>query len=264
MKRSDSASIRSTQQKTHHDNNIDKLTEFKKTPNSPCSNSNNNNNNNHNTHNNHNSNSPTFSIHSAPFLLNQQPNDTTQLTPKSTMYDTSIGSFSMTSVKEILERLKMEVEFERNKRTIIARQRNQDIHKLTTRSKAENRLLLCALKHAENKARMYRDEYHKLKTKGNKIDLGENLREVTESEGKQCAIDNGAYKFLETSAKNGSNVLEAFTAAVRSVLEQIQNGSNPSQMSYPVGIGPAQLTLPGSNESCLFIIISQILFEYDG
>ncbi|CAH8493644.1 unnamed protein product [Schistosoma turkestanicum] len=165
MKRSDSASIRSTQQKTHHDNNIDKLTDFKKTPNSPCTTTNNNNNHSNHNHNNHNSNSPTFSIHSAPFLLNPQPNDTTQLTPKSTMYDANIGSFSMTSVKEILERLKMEVEFERNKRTIIARQRNQDIHKLTTRSKAENRILLCALKHAENKARMYRDEYHKLKTK---------------------------------------------------------------------------------------------------
>ncbi|CAH8513215.1 unnamed protein product [Schistosoma mattheei] len=97
---------------------------------------------------------------------------------------------------------------------------------------------------------------------GNKVDLEANLREVTELEGKQCAIDNGAYTFLETSAKNGSNVLDAFTAAVRSVLEQIQNGSNPNQMSYPVGIGPAHLTFPGSNESCLFIFASQLSFTF--
>ncbi|KAH8875172.1 Ras-related protein [Schistosoma japonicum] len=83
---------------------------------------------------------------------------------------------------------------------------------------------------------------------GNKVDLASS-REVTELEGKQCAIDNGVHTFLETSAKNGLNVLDAFTAAVRSALEQIQNSSNPSQISYPVGIGPAQLTLPGSNES---------------
>ncbi|CAH8535211.1 unnamed protein product [Heterobilharzia americana] len=84
---------------------------------------------------------------------------------------------------------------------------------------------------------------------GNKIDLEVSSREVSEMEGKQCAIDNGAQSFLETSAKNGSNVLEAFTAAVRSVLEQIQNDPHPNQKSYPVGIGPAQLTLPESNES---------------
>nr|CAH8846098.1 unnamed protein product [Trichobilharzia regenti] len=84
---------------------------------------------------------------------------------------------------------------------------------------------------------------------GNKVDLEASGREVSEMEGKQCAIDNGAQTFLETSAKNGVNVLEAFTAAVRSVLEQIQNDPNPNKMSYPVGIGPAQITLPESTDS---------------
>ncbi|CAH8536604.1 unnamed protein product [Schistosoma haematobium] len=83
---------------------------------------------------------------------------------------------------------------------------------------------------------------------GNKVDLEANLREVTELEGKQCAIDNGAYTFLETSAKNGSNVLDAFTAAVRSVLEQIQNVQ--SHLSYVVVLSVCSFL----HHSCLLLL----------
>ncbi|CAH8535540.1 unnamed protein product [Heterobilharzia americana] len=113
-------------------------------------------------------NSPTFSTHSAPFL-NQICDQ--GITMKSPVGESNIASFSMASVKEVLERLKTEVETERTKRSIIARQRSQDIHKLTTRSKAENRILLSALRHAENKAKLYRDEYHKLKSKGDYLKI---------------------------------------------------------------------------------------------
>nr|CAH8846088.1 unnamed protein product [Trichobilharzia regenti] len=108
--------------------------------------------------------SPTFSTHSAPFL--NQITDQGVPLKSSGVCESNHASFSMANVKEVLERLKNEVEVERTRRTMLARQRSQDIYKLTTRSKAENRILLSALKHAENKAKMYRDEYHKLKSKG--------------------------------------------------------------------------------------------------
>ncbi|KAK4471103.1 hypothetical protein MN116_005502 [Schistosoma mekongi] len=121
-----------------------------------------NNNNNNNNTNNKLCNSPTLSTYSAPFI-NYNTKQNTLL--QSSIHKSNMNTLSMLNVKELLDRLKIEVELERNKRTLIARQRSQDIYKLTTRSKVENRLLIYALKHAENKAKMYRNEYYKLKTK---------------------------------------------------------------------------------------------------
>ncbi|TNN10670.1 hypothetical protein EWB00_005188 [Schistosoma japonicum] len=113
--------------------------------------------------------SSTLSTHSIPlhnhYTNHNHNNKSNKLLMKSSINALNIESLSMINVKEILERLKNEVEVERNKRTLITRQHNQDMTRLTTRSKVENRILLSALKHAENKAKMYRNEYQKLKTK---------------------------------------------------------------------------------------------------
>eukprot|EP00056_Hartaetosiga_gracilis_P019607 m.15105 g.15105 ORF g.15105 m.15105 type:complete len:213 (-) comp7806_c0_seq2:152-790(-) len=58
---------------------------------------------------------------------------------------------------------------------------------------------------------------------GNKSDL-EDKRDVTHEEAQQFADQNGLV-FLETSAKNGDNVEEAFTQAALKIFENIQNGS---------------------------------------
>ncbi|KAH8875157.1 hypothetical protein KSF78_0004560 [Schistosoma japonicum] len=103
--------------------------------------------------------SSTLSTHSIPlhnhYTNHNHNNKSNKLLMKSSINALNIESLSMINVKEILERLKNEVEVERNKRTLITRQHNQDMTRLTTRSKVENRILLSALKHAENKAKMY-------------------------------------------------------------------------------------------------------------
>ncbi|KAA3677522.1 Ras-related protein Rab-4B [Paragonimus westermani] len=53
---------------------------------------------------------------------------------------------------------------------------------------------------------------------GNKLDLAEDSRQVTELEARQYAEENGIHGFLETSAKTGRNVQEAFISAVRGIL----------------------------------------------
>ncbi|VDP86900.1 unnamed protein product [Echinostoma caproni] len=59
-------------------------------------------------------------------------------------------------------------------------------------------------------------------------------------EAQQCAEDNGVYAFLETSAKTGKNVHEAFISAARGILARnpgLKNGE-----SIPSGIGASQLS----------------------
>ncbi|CAH8818738.1 unnamed protein product, partial [Schistosoma curassoni] len=117
-------------------------------------------------------NSPTFSIQSEPYfnqsIKNNNQHLTTTTTTKSIINNQSnidSSSLSMINIKKILERLKNEVDIERNKRTLMIKQHNHNINKLTKQSKIDHSILLYALKHAENKAKLYRDEYYKLKTK---------------------------------------------------------------------------------------------------
>eukprot|EP00298_Acanthocystis_sp_HF-20_P004084 c14424_g1_i2.p1 GENE.c14424_g1_i2~~c14424_g1_i2.p1 ORF type:complete len:214 (+),score=83.52 c14424_g1_i2:648-1289(+) len=58
---------------------------------------------------------------------------------------------------------------------------------------------------------------------GNKLDLAENEREVTYEEAKKFADENGLL-FLETSAKTGENVEEAFLKTSRVIHDNIQQG----------------------------------------
>ncbi|CAL8089198.1 unnamed protein product [Calicophoron daubneyi] len=82
---------------------------------------------------------------------------------------------------------------------------------------------------------------------GNKLDLADESRQVTELEARQCAEDNDVYSFLETSAKTGQNVNEAFVSAARGILARAPNSKN-SEL-FPVGIGPAQLAAPAAAHS---------------
>ncbi|CAH8513099.1 unnamed protein product [Schistosoma mattheei] len=117
-------------------------------------------------------NSPTFSIQSEPYFNQSIKNNNQHLTTTTTksiinnQSNIDSSSLSMINIKKILERLKNEVDIERNKRTLMIKQHNHNINKLTKQSKIDHSILLYALKHAENKAKLYRDEYYKLKTKG--------------------------------------------------------------------------------------------------
>ncbi|CAI2727743.1 unnamed protein product [Schistosoma spindalis] len=112
-------------------------------------------------------NSPTFSIQSEPYLNQSIKKNNSNLISKSIINNQSNidSSLSIINIKKILERLKNEVDIERNKRTLIIKQHNHNINKLTKQSQIDHSILLYALKHAENKAKLYRDEYYKLKTK---------------------------------------------------------------------------------------------------
>ncbi|ANB11020.1 Rab family GTPase YPT1 [Sugiyamaella lignohabitans] len=58
---------------------------------------------------------------------------------------------------------------------------------------------------------------------GNKSDL-EDQRQVPYEEAKQWADSNGISHFLETSAKTGDNVLEAYTSVAQSIHSKIVGG----------------------------------------
>lgn len=48
--------------------------------------------------------------------------------------------------------------------------------------------------------------------------------------------------FVETSAKTGANILNAFTKMAQQVLHRLKQDLNSNQ-AHPVGIGPAQLNI---------------------
>ena len=57
---------------------------------------------------------------------------------------------------------------------------------------------------------------------GNKVDL-EDVREVTSKEGQEMAKKLGAISYIETSAKTGINVGEAFTRIGTETLDKVQS-----------------------------------------
>ena len=74
---------------------------------------------------------------------------------------------------------------------------------------------------------------------GNKADL-ENQRQVTYDEGFNFAQSNGLY-FLETSAKEGNNIVEAFQTMAEQIFEKTEKDiidiNNNSCGVRPVSVG---------------------------
>jgi len=60
---------------------------------------------------------------------------------------------------------------------------------------------------------------------GNKNDL-EDLRDVSYEEGKKFAEENGCIGFIETSAKTGENVAEAFLEMGKGILQSVEKKSS--------------------------------------
>lgn len=58
---------------------------------------------------------------------------------------------------------------------------------------------------------------------GNKCDL-EDAREVSQDEASQWALDNGIAEFVETSAKTGQKVVEAYTRVAQAIHKNIVSG----------------------------------------
>lgn len=61
---------------------------------------------------------------------------------------------------------------------------------------------------------------------GNKCDVTDDMRQVTESEGRQLAEQYGV-KFFETSAKADTGVTEAFESIARDIVHRLGNDPNP-------------------------------------
>jgi len=72
---------------------------------------------------------------------------------------------------------------------------------------------------------------------GNKCDLAEQ-REIPTEEGQKFAKDNGML-FMETSARTGFNVENAFRTAAENIYEKIESGKiDPTQDSCGIKLGP--------------------------
>ncbi|CAH8520051.1 unnamed protein product [Schistosoma intercalatum] len=153
-------------------------------------------------------NSPTFSIQSEPYFNQSIKNNNQHLTTTTTksiinnQSNIDSSSLSMINIKKILERLKNEVDIERNKRTLMIKQHNHNINKLTKQSKIDHSILLYALKHAENKAKLYRDEYYKLKTK---VQTKYNNSEQENSKTNNTIQNKQIYSNEKSSLKNQSD-----------------------------------------------------------
>lgn len=59
---------------------------------------------------------------------------------------------------------------------------------------------------------------------GNKADLADDKREVSAEEASEWARRNGVLRYVETSAKSGENVEEAFLAVAERIYQNIQAG----------------------------------------
>ncbi|EGD79692.1 small GTP binding protein RAB14 [Salpingoeca rosetta] len=88
---------------------------------------------------------------------------------------------------------------------------------------------------------------------GNKVDL-EEQRDVQTDEAKQFAEQNGLV-FLETSAKTGENVEEAFLETAKQIFQNIQDGSldlntAESGVQQKAPVGADMLSKPPSKGGC--------------
>ncbi|THD25076.1 hypothetical protein D915_003955 [Fasciola hepatica] len=93
--------------------------------------------------------SPTLSTRSMPYVLQNGGRRISSASSAATVNDTgnkTDGLFTMASVKDVIDRLKKEVDLERSKRVSIAKQRSEDIFKLVFRSKMEQRSFSNALR----------------------------------------------------------------------------------------------------------------------
>ncbi|KAA0200224.1 hypothetical protein FBUS_04556 [Fasciolopsis buskii] len=93
--------------------------------------------------------SPTLSTRSMPYGLLNGGRRISSASSSATVNDTgnkADGLFTMASVKDVIDRLKKEVDLERSKRVSIAKQRSEDIFKLVLRSKAEQRTFASIIK----------------------------------------------------------------------------------------------------------------------
>ena len=68
---------------------------------------------------------------------------------------------------------------------------------------------------------------------GNKLDLADSARQVTQSEGASLAEDLGV-PHIETSAKDGQNVNEAFGLLIDNVLDQMLATLQSGDTSDPI------------------------------
>ncbi|KAM7537476.1 hypothetical protein Aperf_G00000076248 [Anoplocephala perfoliata] len=76
---------------------------------------------------------------------------------------------------------------------------------------------------------------------GNKSDLAAEHREVNEEEARQFAKDNNVHDFIETSAKLGENIQEAFYSAARTALERAKATQSTDMFIPASGTGSTYL-----------------------
>ena len=95
---------------------------------------------------------------------------------------------------------------------------------------------------------------------GNKVDL-ESSRTVTFQEGKDYAVNNGM-EFMETSAKNNTNVEEAFFSLAKKIKEKIQKFKNQSEKESKNLKNSTQIEFGNGKNSLLFLLYPSIQIQY--
>jgi len=66
---------------------------------------------------------------------------------------------------------------------------------------------------------------------GNKVDLADSVRQVSEKEGQQLADENDVQVFMETSARTGHNVKELF----KRLADKLPRGGSLAAPNAPKG-----------------------------